>query len=191
MITLRINGEARVLDVTPDTPLLWALREAAGLTGTRFGCGAGLCGACTVHLDGRPVRSCSTPVAGVAGRAIVTIERIAADAEAAEAEAAGTEAGGAEAADAEAAGTVPAAVLDAWTTHGVAQCGYCQPGLVMAAVALLTETPAPTDADIDRAFAGHLCRCGTYPRVRAAVHAAAGALRARLPSGGAAPKING
>lgn len=173
MITLRLNGEPQALDVAGDTPLLWALREAAGLTGPKFGCGAGLCGACTVHMDGVAVRSCVTSVASVEGRAVDTIERVARG----------------DWPDARA--RIAAAVLDAWTTHAVAQCGYCQPGLVMTAVALLTTTPMPTDAQVDVAFAGHLCRCGTYPRVRAAVHAAAAALARPLPSDEAGRNIKG
>jgi aerobic-type carbon monoxide dehydrogenase small subunit (CoxS/CutS family) len=168
VIRVRVNGAERVLDVSPDTPLLWALREPLGLTGTKFGCGVGICGTCTVHLDGVPVRSCTTSVADAVGREVTTIEGVAG-------------AGGAAVAPRAAVAT---AVLDAWTGRGVAQCGYCQPGMVMAAVALLAATPSPTDADIDRAFAGHLCRCGSYQRLRAAVHDAARALGASAPDTG-------
>ena len=151
MITLRLNGAERELDVAPDTPLLWVLREQAELTGTKFGCGAALCGACTVHVDGEATRSCVTPVSSVAGRAVTTIEGV--------------------------QGAEAVAVLEAWTARGVAQCGYCQPGMVMTAVALLATTRTPDDAAIDRAFAGHVCRCGSYQRLRAAVHDAASVLR--------------
>jgi isoquinoline 1-oxidoreductase subunit alpha len=155
MITLRINGEARTMDVAPDTPLLWVLREQLALTGTKFGCGMALCGACTVHRDGVPIRSCVTPVSAVADHEITTIEGVRETA---------------------ADGVVASAVLQAWQREGVPQCGYCQPGMVMATVALLAERPMPSDADIDRALAGHVCRCGSYQRLRAAVHRAAAAL---------------
>jgi isoquinoline 1-oxidoreductase alpha subunit len=146
-ITLQVNGEARTLDVAPDTPLLWALRQTLGLPGTKFGCGIASCGACTVHLDGVASRSCVIPVSSVVGRAITTIEG--------------------------ATGAVTQAVQDAWVAHDVPQCGYCQSGQVMSAVALLTTNASPTDADIDTAMRGNLCRCGTYTRIRAAVHTAA------------------
>lgn len=178
MTTLHLNGEERTLDVAPETPLLWALREHAGLLGPKFGCGAGLCGACTVHVDGAPVRSCITPLQSVAGREVQTIEAIAR---------AARSAGGAESASPDA--IIATAVLDAWTAHSVAQCGYCQPGLVMTAVALLRETRTPSDERIGQAFAGHVCRCGTYPRVLAAVRTAAEAARALLPSAEAEPKM--
>jgi isoquinoline 1-oxidoreductase alpha subunit len=145
-ITLHINGQARRLAIDPDTPLLWALREELKLTGTKFGCGAGLCGACTVHVDGKAVRSCQLPVGSAAGSRIVTIE-----------------------------GLAPARshpLQRAWIAHQVPQCGYCQSGMLMAAAALLRETPQPNDAQIDAAIT-NLCRCGTYPRVRAAIHTAA------------------
>lgn len=148
MPSLMINGSATDLDVPDDMPLLWALRDVAGLTGTKFGCGISLCGACTVHVDGQPVRSCVTPVSAVAGKKIVTIEAIGLD-------------------------PVGARVQDAWRQVDVVQCGYCQSGQVMSATALLTATPKPSDADIDKAMAGNICRCGTYGRIRAAIKVAA------------------
>lgn len=153
-LTLLVNGTSRTLTVAPDTPLLWALRHSLGLTGTKFGCGMALCGACTVHIDGVAVRSCVTPVSAAVGRAITTIEGVH------------------DASTLSVAG-VAAAVQDAWVTHDVAQCGYCQSGQVMAATALLTSNAHPTDADIDAAMQGNICRCGTYPRIRVAIHAAA------------------
>jgi isoquinoline 1-oxidoreductase alpha subunit len=149
--TLDVNGKSVTLDIDPSTPILWALRDDLGLTGTKFGCGASLCGACTVHLDGRPVRSCITPVSGAAGARIGTIEAQASD-------------------------RVGRAVIDAWVRNDVAQCGYCQSGQVMSAVALLRTNPSPTDAQIDEALAGHICRCGSYQRIRAAVKDAARSL---------------
>ncbi|HLT90122.1 MAG TPA: (2Fe-2S)-binding protein [Woeseiaceae bacterium] len=146
-VSLTVNGRSHELDVEPEMPLLWALRENLGLTGTKYGCGIAQCGACTVHVDGEPVRACITPVASVAGRKITTIEGLSPDA------------------------SHP--VQRAWIEHTVPQCGYCQSGQVMAAAALLARSPEPTDAEIDRAMAGHLCRCGTYPRIRAAIHRAA------------------
>jgi isoquinoline 1-oxidoreductase subunit alpha len=148
MISLTINGKAQSVDVAPDTPLLWVLRDTVGLTGTKFGCGAGLCGACTVHLDGEPVRSCQLPVSSAQGKKITTIEGLSAD---------GSH-----------------KVQRAWISEQVPQCGYCQPGQIMAAAALLTKKAKPTDADIDAAMAGNICRCGTYQRVRRAIHVAAG-----------------
>jgi aerobic-type carbon monoxide dehydrogenase small subunit (CoxS/CutS family) len=145
---LTINGEPHELDVARDLPLLWFLRERLALTGTKFGCGIAQCGACTVHLDGKPVRACVTPVAACIGRQVTTIEGL------------GT------------AGN-PHPVQRAWMDIGVPQCGYCQSGQIMSAVALLAEKPKPTDADIDQAMAGNLCRCGTYNRIRAAIHEAA------------------
>ncbi|WP_211332240.1 (2Fe-2S)-binding protein [Eilatimonas milleporae] len=142
----RLNGETVTLDVEPDMPLLWAIREKAGLTGTKFGCGIALCGACTVHLDGTPVRSCSLPVETVAGSDVTTIE------------------GG--------SGTAFAAIQTAWRELDVVQCGYCQSGQIMSAAALLTENPEPSDADIDDAMSGNLCRCATYHRIRKAIHRA-------------------
>ncbi len=150
MIELTINGAVRRLDIDPDMPLLWALRDHVGLTGTKFGCGIAQCGACTVHIDGQPVRSCSTPVSAVTGTRITTIEA--------------------------AAGPVATAVQAAWTALDVPQCGYCQSGQVMATIALLETNNKPSDADIDAALAGNLCRCATYARIRTAVHTAAKAL---------------
>jgi isoquinoline 1-oxidoreductase subunit alpha len=150
-IEFSVNGKAVTLDVPPETPLLWALRDTAGLTGTKFGCGMGLCGACTVHLDGRPVRSCVTPVAQIQGRAITTIEGLSADARG-------------------------RAVQTAWRELAVPQCGYCQAGQIMSAVALLRDKAQPTDADIDQAMSGNICRCGTYGRIRAAIKHAATAI---------------
>ena len=147
--SLKINGKSVTVNAEPDTPLLWVIREEAGLTGTKFGCGMALCGACTVHLDGQPIRSCSTPLSAAAGKNITTIEAIGASA-------------------------VGKKVQEAWKQIDVPQCGYCQSGQIMSAVALLTEKPKPTDADIDAAMSGNICRCGTYPRIRAAIHAAAG-----------------
>ena len=149
MITLTVNGRKRQVNAEPDTPLLWVLRDTLGMTGTKFGCGAQLCGACTVHLDGKPVRSCGTPVSAAAGKHITTIEAIGK-----------TEAG--------------RKIQAAWAEMDVPQCGYCQSGQIMSATALLAETPHPTDADIDAAMDGNVCRCGTYPRIRAAIHKAAG-----------------
>ena len=147
MVNLNVNGTARSFDGDDDMPLLWYLRDDLRLTGTRFGCGAGLCGACTVHLDGRAVRSCQTTMRTVQNKRIVTIEGLSAD------------------------GRHP--VQRAWATHNVAQCGYCQVGQIMQASALLTTTPHPSDQDIDRAMAGNICRCGTYQRIRAAIKTAA------------------
>ena len=151
MIKLTINGKAHQVDVAPDTPLLWALRDTLQMTGTKYGCGQALCGACTVHVDGSPVRACMTPVSAVAGRKIRTIEAV----------------------DSERVGKV---VQEAWRKLDVVQCGYCQSGQIMSAVALLTQNRKPTDADIDTAMSGNLCRCATYVRVRAAIHEAAKAL---------------
>jgi len=147
MIRLHINGGIRELDVDPETPLLWAIREQAGLTGTKYGCGIAQCGACTVHLDGAAVRSCVVPASAAAGKRIVTIEGLA-------------------------AGGVLHRVQRAWIEHDVPQCGYCQSGLIMAVAALLAEKPRPTDADIDEGIT-NICRCGTFQQVRAAIHAAA------------------
>jgi len=147
-IAMTVNGEERSLDVEPDMPLLWALRETLGLTGTKFGCGAALCGACTVHLDGQPIRSCQTPVSAAAGKNVATIESMSAN-------------------------PVGKKLQAAWIAHDVPQCGYCQSGQIMSAAALLAAKPNPTDADIDQAMSGNICRCGTYPRIRAAIHTAA------------------
>ena len=149
MISLTINGKTHNVDVEPDTPLLWVIRENVGLTGTKYGCGIAQCGACTVHLDGVATRSCSFPVSEAAGKQITTIEGLAED------------------------GNLHK-VQKAWLDHDVPQCGYCQTGLIMAAAALLKEKPKPTDADID-ANVTNICRCGTYVQVRAAIHAAASA----------------
>lgn len=151
MITLNINGKDQQLDVSDDMPILWALRDVLHLTGTKFGCGMAQCGACTVHLDGQPIRSCVTPIAAAAGKKIVTIEDVQND-------------------------KVGQAVQEAWSEIDVVQCGYCQSGQIMAATALLTTNHAPSDADIDAAMSGNICRCGTYPRIRAAIHAAANKL---------------
>ena len=149
MVTLQVNGKSQQVDVPPDTPLLWALRDVIGLTGTKYGCGMALCGACTVHVDGRPVRACITPVSAVAQAKVTTIEAIGED-------------------------RVGKAVQAAWVEVGVPQCGYCQPGQIMSATALLNRTPKPTDADIDAAMSGNICRCGTYTRIRAAIKRVAG-----------------
>jgi isoquinoline 1-oxidoreductase alpha subunit len=148
MPTLTINGESRTLDVPDDMPLLWALRDVAGLTGTKFGCGVALCGACTVHLDGAPTRSCVTPVAAAVGKQITTIEAIEQN-------------------------PVGKRVQAAWREIDVVQCGYCQSGQIMSATALLATKPNPSDADIDGAMSGNICRCGTYQRIRAAIKLAA------------------
>jgi isoquinoline 1-oxidoreductase alpha subunit len=153
MATLNVNGKDLSVDADPSTPLLWALRDTLGMSGTKFGCGQGLCGACTVHLDGKPVRSCVTPVSAAAGQKITTIEAISAD-------------------------RVGKAVQDAWVKHDVVQCGYCQSGQVMSATALLKTNRKPTDADIDAAMAGNICRCGTYARIRGAIKDAASQLAA-------------
>lgn len=148
MATLQINGQETTLDLPDDMPLLWALRDVAGLTGTKFGCGIAACGACTVHVDGVAMRACVTPLAAVAGKQVTTIEHV---------------------------GETPVGqrVQAAWRELDVVQCGYCQSGQVMAATALLQASPQPTDAQIDQAMAGNICRCGTYQRIRAAIHVAA------------------
>ncbi|MFY9733494.1 MAG: (2Fe-2S)-binding protein [Candidatus Acidiferrales bacterium] len=146
-ISITVNGKAQSVEVTPDTPLLWVLRDTLGLTGTKFGCGMALCGACTVHVDGEATRSCTTRISAVAGKNITTIEGLSAD------------------------GHHP--VQAAWLDQQVAQCGYCQVGMIMTTAALLAKKPKPSDADIDDALGGHICRCGTYQRIRAAVHEAA------------------
>src|SRR5687768_13398326 len=147
-IRLHVNGVERTLDVDPDMPLLWALRDVLGLTGTKYGCGQALCGACTVHLDGQVVRSCVTPLRRAAGRSVTTIEGLSPD------------------------GSHP--LQRAWVELGVPQCGFCQAGQLMTAAALLKEKPQPSDADIDQSMAGNLCRCGTYCRIRDAIKKAAG-----------------
>ncbi len=148
MVALNINGKTQQVDVTEDMPLLWALRDVVGLTGTKFGCGIAMCGACTVHVDGQATRSCVTPVSAVAGKKILTIEAMQDHA-------------------------VGKRVQAAWREIDVVQCGYCQSGQVMSATALLASNPRPSDADIDAAMAGNICRCGTYPRIRAAIKRAA------------------
>jgi aerobic-type carbon monoxide dehydrogenase small subunit (CoxS/CutS family) len=154
MIALTVNGRERQIDVPPDMPLLWAVRETLGLTGTKYGCGMALCGACTVHVDGTPTRSCVTPVSAVAGKSVTTIEGLSAKND--------------------------HPVQRAWIEIDVPQCGYCQSGQLMSAAALLAQNASPTDADIDNAMAGNICRCGTYQRIRAAIHRAA-----QLKRGGA------
>jgi isoquinoline 1-oxidoreductase subunit alpha len=149
--SFELNGKAATLDADPNMPLLWAVREVAGLPGTKFGCGMALCGACTVHLDGKAIRSCITPLSAVAGRKVTTIEGL--------------------------AGAPAKAVQAAWVELQVPQCGYCQSGQIMSATALLEANPAPTDADIDSAMSGNICRCATYSRIRAAIHTAAGSIR--------------
>ena len=149
MISLDVNGRRHDVDVSPEMPLLWVLRDTLGLTGTKFGCGMALCGACTVHVNGQPVRSCSTPASLAAGKKITTIEGLGAS-------------------------PVGQKVQAAWASLDVPQCGYCQVGQIMSAAALLAVKPQPTDGDIDTAMAGNICRCGTYPRIRAAIHEAAG-----------------
>jgi isoquinoline 1-oxidoreductase alpha subunit len=153
MISLNVNGKTIDVDAAPDTPLLWVLRDHVGLTGTKFGCGKALCGACTVHLDGSAVRSCITPVGRAAGKRVSTIEGM----------------GGSH---------VGHAVQQAWLEIDVPQCGYCQSGQIMSAVALLEKNRSPTDADIDSAMSGNICRCGTYNQIREAIHAAAASLKA-------------
>ncbi|MGA9183807.1 MAG: (2Fe-2S)-binding protein [Candidatus Acidiferrales bacterium] len=155
-ISIAVNGKHRSVEVAPDTPLLWVLRDTLGLTGTKFGCGQSLCGACTVHVEGEATRSCVTRISSVAGRNITTIEGLSPD------------------------GHHP--VQAAWLEVQVPQCGYCQAGMIMTASALLAKNPSPTDADIDDALGGHICRCGTYQRIRAAVHQAAA-----KPAASAAP----
>ncbi len=148
MVTVRVNGVAHTVDVPGEMPLLWVLRDVLGMSGTKFGCGLGLCGACTVHIDGQAMRSCSTPVGATVGKQIITIEAI---------------------------GRTPVGkrVQQAWLDLEVVQCGYCQSGQIMTAAALLARTPHPRDVDIDGAMAGNICRCGTYPRIRAAIKQAA------------------
>ena len=153
MISVTVNGKPQQVDVEPDVPLLWVVRENLNLTGTKYGCGIAQCGACTVHVDGRPVRACVTPIAAVAGKRVTTIEGLSA--------------------------TNAHPVQKAWMEVDVPQCGFCQSGQIMSAVALLNAKPKPTDADIDSAMAGNICRCGTYQRIRAAIHRAAALKGAR------------
>ena len=147
MITLKVNGKQQNVDVDPSTPLLWVLRENLGLTGTKYGCGMAQCGACTVHIDGQAVRSCVAPVSRAAGKEVTTIERLSAN--------------------------LSHPLQQAWLEVDVPQCGYCQSGQLMSAAVLLREKPQPTDEDIDQAMTGNICRCGTYPRIRQAIHRAA------------------
>ena len=158
MVSLTVNGKAQRIDSPPDMPLLWVLREKLLLTGTKYGCGMAICGACTVHVDGQPLRSCTTPVSAVAGRTITTIEGLSDKSD--------------------------HPVQQAWMEVDVPQCGYCQSGQIMSAAALLASNARPTDTDIDNAMTGNICRCGTYPRIRAAIHRAA-ALQAAAKKGGA------
>jgi isoquinoline 1-oxidoreductase alpha subunit len=151
MISLTVNGKARQVNVDPDTPLLWVLRDTLGMTGTKFGCGAALCGACTVHVSGQAVRSCTTPVSDAAGKTITTIEAVNTN-------------------------RVGKAVQAAWVKHDVPQCGYCQSGQIMSATALLAKNSKPSDADIDAAMSGNICRCGTYNQIRAAIKDAAASM---------------
>ena len=153
MIALNINGKSMNLDVAPDTPLLWVLRDTLDMTGTKFGCGMALCGACTVHLNGAAIRSCLTPVSAAAGQKVTTIEAMSAT-------------------------PVGKAIQTAWVKHDVPQCGYCQSGQIMSASALLAGKPHPSDADIDAAMAGNICRCGTYNQIKAAIKDAAGSIKA-------------
>jgi isoquinoline 1-oxidoreductase alpha subunit len=148
MIKLNVNTKESALDLAPDTPVLWAIRDGLGLSGTKYGCGVAQCGACTVHLDGQAIRSCVTPISAANGRKVTTIEAIAND-------------------------KVGRAVQQAWIAHDVAQCGYCQSGQIMSATALLKTNKKPSDADIDAAMSGNICRCGTYQRIRSAIKAAA------------------
>ena len=155
MVTIKLNGTHQEIEADDDVPLLWALRDAVGLTGTKYGCGIGACGACMVHVDGKPTRACLAPLGSVAGKSVTTIEGL------------GTEG--------------RHAVQEAWIEENVPQCGYCQAGQIMSAAALLARNPEPTDADIDNAMAGNICRCGTYLRIRKAIHSAAGRLNNESP----------
>ena len=151
MISLTVNGKARQVDVAPDTPLLWVLRDTLGLTGTKYGCGAALCGACTVHVNGAPMRSCTTQISQVAGKKVTTIEGLSRDSN--------------------------HPLQKAWIAEEAPQCGYCQSGQIMSAAALLAKNKSPSDADIEKAMSGNICRCGTYNRIRKAIHAAAAMMR--------------
>ena len=166
-ISFQLNGRQQSVDADPDTPLLWVIRDTLGLTGTKFGCGGGYCGACTVHIGGRASRSCSVPVSAVAGLSVTTIEGL--------------------------SSKHAHPVQQAWLLEQVPQCGYCQPGQIMAAAALLASKPSPTDADIDRAMSGNLCRCGTYSAIRRAIHRAAAlnAARASTHPDTAPPDVTG
>lgn len=157
MVKIKVNGEERALDVDPEMPLLWVLREELNMTGTKFSCGIGACGACTVHLDGVPVRSCSTPVSSAVGKNVTTIEGL--------------------------VGKIAKSLQTAWTAENVAQCGYCQPGQIMTAAALIAANPKPTDAEIDAAMSGHICRCGTYQRIKNAIHSTSKLLNAAHANG--------
>jgi len=154
-IKFTLNGKPQTVDASPEMPLLWVLRDTLGMTGTKFGCGMAQCGACTVHLDGQPVRSCVTPVSAIEGKRVVTIEGLGGTSQAATAK----------------------AVRAAWVDKDVVQCGYCQSGQIMSAVALLQKNRNPSDADIDAAMSGNICRCGTYQRIREAIHSAAASLK--------------
>lgn len=162
--TLNINGKSTPLEAEPNMPLLWALRDVLGMTGTKYGCGMSQCGACTVHLDGNPVRSCSVPVSQIRKAKITTIEGLSAN--------------------------VEHAVQQAWIAEQTPQCGYCQSGQIMSAVALLAKNTAPSDAEIDAAMSGNLCRCGTYPRIRKAIHRAAATLKEEKTGGKVKPKTS-
>ena len=155
MVTIKLNGTHQEIEADDDVPLLWALRDAVGLTGTKYGCGIGACGACMVHVDGKPTRACLAPLGSVAGKSVPTIEGRGTE---------GRHAG-----------------QEAWIEENVPQCGYCQAGQIMSAAALLARNPEPTDADIDNAMAGNICRCGTYLRIRKAIHSAAGRLHNESP----------
>jgi isoquinoline 1-oxidoreductase alpha subunit len=163
LIKLTINNQAHTIDIDPDMPLLWVIRDVVGLTGTKFGCGVSQCGACTVHLNGSPIRSCSFPASAAVGQKITTIEGISKE------------------------GDHP--VQKAWVAHQVPQCGYCQSGQIMSAVALLKQTPKPTDSDIDTAMQGNICRCGTYNRIRQAIHSAAADIATPTKSPKSTPKL--
>lgn len=152
MITIHLNGQDREVDAPDDMPLLWAIRDVLGFTGTKFGCGMGLCGACTMHMDGAPIRSCVTPISAAVGKKITTIEALGKD-------------------------EVGKAVQNAWVKVGVPQCGYCQCGQVMSATALLTRNPSPDDTEIESSMAGNICRCGTYNRIKTAIHTASASLK--------------
>lgn len=154
---LTVNGKAMTVDVSPNTPILWVLRDSLNMTGTKFGCGVAQCGACTIHLNGNPIRSCVTPVTAAVGKKLTTIEGLSPDSN--------------------------HPVQQAWIAEQVPQCGYCQSGMIMTSAALLAKKAKPTDADIDQSLSGHICRCGTYPRIRRAIHRAAKV--AAAPSGGA------